>query len=248
MPAEWCARSPPEAPIALSSEWSVSEVMTAVASPPKCVRKVAATRRPARLDIFYLPRIILVGQTNVGPRGFEDQHRCRSSVRRRRVELSDREQRRPLAGGLRRETDFTNGVGKGSRPGPSSIQRAFTSLVRHRGTAAFLALTTSEESAPRLFGLRGLKHLDAPEYADVQRRLVEDRETVRGHVGCIRVNDTVGGVLAHEYGKSGRTVFDVICSELIVNRPGAAQPAPLQRTGASVAALPLAPTAERLYR
>ena len=117
---------------------------------------------------------------------------------------------------LRRETDFTNGIGKGSRPGPSSIQRAFTSLVRHRGTAAFLALTTSEESAPRLFGLCGLKQLDAPEYADVQRRLVEDREAVRGHVGCIRVNDTVGGVLAHEYGKSGRTVFDVICSELIV--------------------------------
>src|SRR4051812_23980521 len=75
-------------------------------------------------------------------------------------------------GVLRRETDFTNGIGKGSRPEPSSIQRAFTSLVRHRGTAAFLALTTSEESAPRLFGLCGLKHLDAPEYADVQRRLV----------------------------------------------------------------------------
>jgi hypothetical protein len=30
------------------------------------------------------------------------------------------------------------------------------------------------------------------------------------------VNETVGGVLAHEYRKSGKTVFDVVCTDLVV--------------------------------
>jgi len=61
-----------------------------------------------------------------------------------------------------------------------------------------------------------LKHLNAPEYADVNRRLAEDLGGVSGSVGCIVVDDTVGGMLAHEHGKSGRTKFDMICSGLVV--------------------------------
>ena len=117
---------------------------------------------------------------------------------------------------VRREVSFSTGIGKGSPTGPSSIQRAFTSLVRHRRGDDFLALATSDESAVRLYGLCGLRHLDAPEYADAHRRLAEDRGRVHGSVGCIRVNDTVGGVLANEYGKSGRTVFDIVCDGLLV--------------------------------
>jgi len=117
---------------------------------------------------------------------------------------------------LQRRTDFTTGIGKGSPPGPSSIQRAFTSLVRHHRTADFLSLTTSDESAARLYGLCGLKHLDAPEYADAHRRLAEDLASVSGSVGCIRVDETVGGVLAHQYRQSGRTMFDIVCSDLVV--------------------------------
>ena len=117
---------------------------------------------------------------------------------------------------VHRQGRFSNGVGKGSPPGPSAIQRAFTSLVRHRKKGDFLALTSSEESAERLYGLCGLKHLNAPEYADVQHRLADDRGAASGSVGCIEVDDTVGGMLAHEYGKSGRTKFDMICSALVV--------------------------------
>jgi hypothetical protein len=119
-------------------------------------------------------------------------------------------------GVIQRQPHFTTGIGKGSPPGPSPIQRAFTSLLRHRRTADFLMLTTSNGSAARLYGLCGLKHLEAPEYADVRRRLAEDPATVSGSVGCIRVYETVSGALAHQYRQSGRTVFDVICSDLVV--------------------------------
>jgi len=117
---------------------------------------------------------------------------------------------------LQRQVNFTTGRGKGSPPGASSIQRAFTALVRDRGNGKFLALTTAAESAPRLYGLCGLRHLGAPEYDDVRRHLSQDLSVVSGLVGCIRLNDTVGGVLAHEYGKSGRTVFEVVCDDLVV--------------------------------
>ena len=116
---------------------------------------------------------------------------------------------------LRRQVYFTTGVGKGA-PGPTSIQRAFSSMVRQRRSGDFLALTTSDESVARLYGLCGLRHLDAPEYADVYRRLGEDGSAVSAIVGCFGVNDTVGGILAHEFRKWGKPVFDIVCKDLVL--------------------------------
>lgn len=117
---------------------------------------------------------------------------------------------------IQHQSYFTTGIGKGSPPGPTTIQQAFISLVRRRRAADFLSLTKSHESAARLYGLCGLKHLDVPEYGDALRRLAEDRAAVSGRVGCIEVDETVSGTLAHEYLQSGRTLFDVVCADLVV--------------------------------